>query len=301
MLNKIIICVSEENITDKSFDEFKKNAAAEGIVAVREADFDSICVCDGGVYCESVNENAAGSVGLNNAGVKYEGSDKKDTLVITDRCIDDDIVNGWFCAGYGADYSGRVRFVLEDIEDIPMWYLRLVYARISSTPLKICETDNLIIREMTVNDLDDMYKLYDTLKGCPYIEPLYEYEEELEFTRNYIKSMYGFFMYGLWLVFDKRSGEIVGRAGIENREIDGVMRQELGYLIGSKWQRKGYGYEAAKAVMDYAFRNLGIDKLFLCTHIDNKPSAALCRKLGFELFAGDVDGMDVYINYGAKL
>ena len=28
-----------------------------------------------------------------------------------------------------------------------------------------------------------------------------------------------FFMYGLWLVFDKRSCEIVGRAGIENRGI----------------------------------------------------------------------------------
>ena len=51
-----------------------------------------------------------------------------------------------FCAGYGADYRGRVRFVLEDIQDIPVRYLRLVYARISSTPLKICETDNLIIK-----------------------------------------------------------------------------------------------------------------------------------------------------------
>ena len=39
MLNKIIICASWENITDESFDEFKKNAAAEGIVAVREAGF----------------------------------------------------------------------------------------------------------------------------------------------------------------------------------------------------------------------------------------------------------------------
>ena len=45
MLNKIIICVSEENITDKTFNEFKKNIAAEGILAVREAGFDNLCVC----------------------------------------------------------------------------------------------------------------------------------------------------------------------------------------------------------------------------------------------------------------
>ncbi|MFR2511412.1 MAG: hypothetical protein ACLS9K_04365 [Lachnospira eligens] len=43
--------------------------------------------------------------------------------------------------------------------------------------------------------------------------------------------MYGFFGYGLWLVFDKKTGELVARAGIENRSIDGQNCQELGYLV----------------------------------------------------------------------
>ena len=37
------------------------------------------------------------------------------------------------------------------------------------------------------------------------------------FTIKYIENMYGFFGYGLWLVFDKKTGELVARAGIENR------------------------------------------------------------------------------------
>ena len=36
-----------------------------------------------------------------------------------------------------------------------------------------------------------------------------------EFDLRYIKNMYGFFEYGLWLVFEKKSGELIGRAGIE--------------------------------------------------------------------------------------
>lgn len=43
--------------------------------------------------------------------------------------------------------------------------------------------------------------------------------------------MYGFFGYGLWLVFDKKTGELVARAGVENRSIDGQNCQELGYLV----------------------------------------------------------------------
>ena len=75
-----------------------------------------------------------------------------------------------------------------------------------------------------------MYAVYSTLKDCRYIEQLYDYDKELEFTKNYIKICMDFLsmVYGLYL---KKSGELIGRAGIENREIDGVTCREIGYLI----------------------------------------------------------------------
>lgn len=84
---------------------------------------------------------------------------------------------------------------------------------------------------MTVGDLPHLYELYHTLSDCPYVEPLYEYEDEKAFTIKYIENMYGFFGYGLWLVFDKKTGELVARAGVENRSMDGQNCQELGYLV----------------------------------------------------------------------
>lgn len=56
---------------------------------------------------------------------------------------------------------------------------------------------------MTTRDLPELYAVYSTLEDCRYIEQLYDYDKELEFTKNYIKNMYGFFEYGLWLVFEK--------------------------------------------------------------------------------------------------
>lgn len=48
------------------------------------------------------------------------------------------------------------------------------------------------MREESLDDLDELYELYDTLADCEFIEPLYELEKEKEFVRNYINNMYRF-------------------------------------------------------------------------------------------------------------
>ena len=106
--------------------------------------------------------------------------------------------------------------------------------------------------------------------------------------------MYGFYGYGLWVVYDKESGNLVGRIGLENREIDGKLEVELGYVIGTKYQRKGYAYECCMKVMEYAFDELAMEGIFLCTNKNNLPSIKLAKKLGFELYAESGDGLDVY-------
>lgn len=133
--------------------------------------------------------------------------------------------------GLGEAYLGKASYVVYDEEDIDDDLLDLVYARKYNELLVIARTERFIIREMTVGDLPHLYELYQTLSDCPYVEPLYEYEDEKAFTIKYIENMYGFFGYGLWLVLDKKTGELVARAGIENRSIDGQNCQELGYLV----------------------------------------------------------------------
>ncbi len=106
--------------------------------------------------------------------------------------------------------------------------------------------------------------------------------------------MYAFFGYGLWLAFEKETGELVGRVGIENRTIDGEMCRELGYLIRKDKQGKGYAWEALEAVLNYAMNDLCFKEIFVCTNKDNVPSIAIAGKLGFEEYAMDIDGMNLY-------
>lgn len=220
-----------------------------------------------------------------------------DALVITytdDICeMFDSHGDSKYIVGLGDGYSGSSDYVIYNF-DITLDYIGLIYDRYNNQPHVVADTARIIMREMMVDDLPQMYEMYDSLADCPYIEALYEYDKEKEFTINYINNMYHFFQYGLWLVFDKSSGKLVGRVGLENREIDGITRQELGYLIHKEYQNCGYAYEACTCAIRYAREELGIHELFACIHINNTSSVSLAHKLGFEIYAENIEGMNIY-------
>ncbi len=196
--------------------------------------------------------------------------------------------------GLGEAYRGKASYVVYDEEDIDDDMLELVCARKYNEPLVIARTQRFIIREMTVGDLPHLYELYETLSDCQYVKPLHEYEDEKTFTIKYIENMYGFFGYGLWLVFDKTTGELVARAGIENRSIDGQNCQELGYLVKKSWQGKHVTWEVMNQIVELAKDRFELEELYICTMKTNIPSIQLALKLGFTLYAGDTDGMNIY-------
>ncbi len=196
-----------------------------------------------------------------------------------------DIKNGKLgeCAilGVGFDYRGNAPFITESLLSTGEGYLLLVYARKHNLPVVIGETKRLLIREMSMQDLDSLYELYDSLKACPYIEPLYERSEEEEFSRKYIENMYGFYNYGLWLVFLKDTNKLIGRAGIEHREINGELCHEIGYLIDKAYQHNHYALEVCEFIVNYAFDKIEVSSLIACINKNNTPSINLAKRLGF--------------------
>lgn len=215
-------------------------------------------------------------------------------LVITD----DDEAAGYLeklgvaVAGYrapGHEYeSFSAKYVVEELPMVDDEYFNLVYMRAHHIPVEIARTSRTIIREMTEKDLPAMYELYEDPAVAKWTEPLYAYEEELEFTRAYIDNMYTFYGYGLWLVFDRISGELIGRAGISRRVIDDNECCELGYIIKGSRQRQGLGYEVSSEIVKYARDTLGIAELWLCIEKNNTASIALAGKLGFTLYGSSV-------------
>lgn len=171
-------------------------------------------------------------------------------------------------------------YCVEDVADVTEDYLRKVYQRAKGLPWEIVTTERLLIREITVADVSRLYELYADESITQYMEPLFPTrQQEEDYTRDYIKSIYHFYGYGMWLITLRESGEVIGRAGLEYKEgFDGL---ELGFMLGKEYQHKGYAYEACKAILDYAREELEQKSFRAVVHEDNLRSLHLCERLGF--------------------
>ncbi|MCH5333914.1 MAG: GNAT family N-acetyltransferase [Agathobacter sp.] len=198
----------------------------------------------------------------------------------------------------GQSYAGAW-IVIEGFEEVDEEFLLRVFWRCHGIPWLIAETKRCVIRELALEDLEDLARLYEEpgitrrigengeeLPG--YVDPLYPMEEELEYQKNYIEQMYRYYGYGLWLVFDRKSGALIGRAGIENRVYPEGVEMELGYLIHPDWQGQGIATEVCSAIIQYAREYLECERLNLLTAGENLPSVALAERLGF-VYVGDTD------------
>jgi RimJ/RimL family protein N-acetyltransferase len=77
----------------------------------------------------------------------------------------------------------------------------------------------------------------------------------------------------------KRDATVVGACGVAKRAGE---RPEIGYWVAVPFWGKGYATEAARAVIDYAFGDLGYDVLLGGARVSNPASRRVLEKCGFQ-------------------
>lgn len=79
----------------------------------------------------------------------------------------------------------------------------------------------------------------------------------------------------------KENGKLIGHLYFEQRQPPEFRTWELGYIFNPKYQRMGYGSEAAAALVKYAFANLHPHRIMARCDQKNPASWKLLEKIGF--------------------
>ncbi len=176
--------------------------------------------------------------------------------------------------------TGDAQCIIEGLDEITGDFVEKMYQRKNNIPWTIALTERTIIRELSLSDIDRLFTLYEDSEIQRFIPPLLSTkEEETEFQRAYIEKMYGFFGYGFWNVIDRKTGGLIGRAGISNRE--GFDDPEIGYLLSAPFRHRGIATEVCFEVIRYAREILGFTTLNAFIRPDNVPSIKFAEKMGF--------------------
>jgi [ribosomal protein S5]-alanine N-acetyltransferase len=146
--------------------------------------------------------------------------------------------------------------------------------------MNILETERLLLREVEPADADFVldllnqpsFKKFIGDRGVRTIEQARDYIAT-RFTDSYQEN--GF---GLYLVELKTDGTPIGVSGfVKRRELDDP---DIGFALLPQFERKGYAFEAAHAVMRYGRETLGLLRVLAITTLDNESSGRLLEKIG---------------------
>lgn len=102
--------------------------------------------------------------------------------------------------------------------------------------------------------------------------------------------------FGHWAVTRRSDGVLIGRAGFLHPQ--GWPGFEVGWTLARDQWGKGYASEAGRAMLRYAFEDLGRDKVISLIHPDNTGSIRVAEKLG-ETFEDSTKILDIPVSvYG---
>ena len=159
--------------------------------------------------------------------------------------------------------------------------------------MKRIETERLILDKWTTSE-EDIKGLYEYAKN-PDVGPnagWKPHDSEAE-SREIIEEL--FIPHDVWAIREKASGKVIGSIGLEpDKRRENVNSREMGYSLAKESWGKGYMTEAARAVIDYAFEELDLVVLAICTGPENKRSQRVIEKCGFKFEGIQRKGYHIY-------
>lgn len=147
----------------------------------------------------------------------------------------------------------------------------------------ILETDRLLLKEANLGDSKFIFEL---LNSPNWIEHIGDRGiKTIEDAENYIqKSLIDSYYYndfGMYIITLQDEMLPIGLCGLLKR--DYLDHPDIGFAILPEYERNGYAYEAAKAILEYSIHDLEYETLLGITSTDNKVSQDLLVKLGMSL------------------
>jgi len=161
------------------------------------------------------------------------------------------------------------------------------------------ETERLIIRNFNESDISQLYRMVNNeaiMKYVPFAKErkLEECKELMKrILDRYKESTISKFKGFLLLVGSKDNNECVGFVGLFPLTYD-ISENELFYGLFEEYYGKGYATEIGKAVIEYGFKNINMNKIVATVNKDNEVSKRVLDKMGmyFEYEIDDEEAKD---------
>jgi RimJ/RimL family protein N-acetyltransferase len=148
------------------------------------------------------------------------------------------------------------------------------------------ETERMVLRRFTMDDIDLLVELDNDVDVMAYISPGVEVtrDEIVNETLPAFMSYYARFAgYGFWAAVDKATGRFLGWFHFRPHDGADSLEPELGYRLHRFAWGNGFGTEGSRALVDYGFEMLGVERVVAETMVVHTASRRIMEKVGLRL------------------
>ena len=153
---------------------------------------------------------------------------------------------------------------------------------IGGSPLKILETERLLLRQLSTEDAEFILELLNEPSFIHNIgdRGIRTIDGANSYLLNGPVASYAKNGFGLYLVQLKETNESIGMCGLIKR--DTLEDVDIGYAFLPRFWSKGYAFEAAQAVKEYAKTVIGLHRIVAIVDPKNEASIRVLQKIGLQ-------------------
>lgn len=148
--------------------------------------------------------------------------------------------------------------------------------RLSRAENRTLALKRLLLRPLTIEDLEDYHELTSDDAALKYDYPAHQNIEESEAMLIKWHLSIPFGRYG---VYHRQDDKIIGNVSIRLADDETAY---LGYTFNQNYWHQGYATEATSALINLVFTKTSISKILAEVDKENIASVALLKRLGFE-------------------
>jgi RimJ/RimL family protein N-acetyltransferase len=155
----------------------------------------------------------------------------------------------------------------------------------NSTPpvaLETLQTERLRLRRYRKDDAESAYRLMSDPRVMRHYPELLDRDKATRMIDNALRA-YEKFGYSVLVVERLSDGAFLGHVGLLHwDDVDGREDVEVAYMLVPEAWGHGYATEAASACRDWAFENLGTDRIVSFISVENEPSIRVALRNGMQ-------------------
>lgn len=151
----------------------------------------------------------------------------------------------------------------------------------SFSPFPALETERLILRQVINEDAEQLYEMLsdEEVAKFDYFYPIKSRAEAIKFIKRFKEELDDNEEI-TWGIILKRTNKLIGTCCLGDFE-EAARRAEIGYdIIRTEWGN-GYATEALKAVVDFGFTVMNLNRIEGTITPGNNASVKVLKKLNF--------------------